>query len=55
MYDKAAQKDPCLLEFVPDCFKTQEMCNLWSLMNVPDCFKNKTYVLKQLKNIYCYW
>ena len=27
MCNKAAQKDPCLLEFVPDCFKTQEMCS----------------------------
>ena len=55
----------CNLEFVPDCFKTQEMCNEAVCINpllafVPDYFKteetcnravrNKPYTLKYVLN-----
>ena len=60
MCNKAVEKDPCSLEFVPDWFKTQGMCNkvvekdLRSLID-QIVLKNRTYALKQLKNIHCYW
>ena len=40
-------KDPLVLRFIPDCFKTQEMCikaleaGLWELKDVPDHFKTQ--------------
>ena len=40
------RKDPWVLRFIPDRFKTQEMCiialevGLWKLKDVPDHFKN---------------
>ena len=40
-------EDPWVLRFIPDCFKTQEMCiealevGLWQLKDIPDHFKTQ--------------
>ena len=48
------KKLPYLLRYVPDQYKTQQMCdkadleNGGTLKSVPDCYKIKKYVIKWL-------
>ena len=53
MYEKAVEADPQYLRYVPDKFKTQEMCNravennpYWCFEYVPDKFKTQEMCLK---------
>ena len=47
MYDKAVDECPWSFEYLPDRFKTQEMCNkavdkyTWLFKYVPDIFKTQ--------------
>ena len=44
---KAVDANPYYLKYVPDCFKTQEMCaNPYYLKYVPDCFITQEMCVK---------
>ena len=54
------RKDPCVLRFIPDRFKTQEMCikalevDLWKLKDVPDHFKTQGICDDVVRRSPCY-
>ena len=55
-YNREVLKKSCSLEFIPDMFKTQGMCDEavrrepYSLRHAPDCLKNEKMCIEAVKN-----
>ena len=56
MYSQAVSSNPAVFLLLPDCFKTQEMCDKalevdpWSLYDVPDLLKTQQMCGKAVKD-----